>query len=161
MKIKNSLILALVFVLMSAGSVFAHKVIIFAWVEDGMIHTESSFGAKRKAKNCAITVVDEKGRKVHAGRTDTNGNHVFKIPEKMDSDLILTLEAGTGHTAQWRVPKEELLTVPSASDIQSAMVKKETLEQGPSLLKIVSGIVLIFLAAFGVKWFKRKRATHD
>jgi len=51
-------------------------VIVFAWVEQGYIHTESSFGSKSKAKDCPIIVVDENGRVIHKGRTDSKGNSV-------------------------------------------------------------------------------------
>lgn len=156
MKIKNILILALILTVIPASHAIAHKVIIFAWVEDGMIYTESSFGSKRKAKDCAITVVDENNRVVHTGRTDRDGNHAFKIPEDIDSDLILKLEAGTGHKGQWRLSKEELVSVPLPVDIQAAMKEKETLEQNPSAFKIIGGIGIIFLLALGVRFLKRK-----
>ena len=158
MKIKHIIILALILAMMPASYVFAHKVIIFAWVEDGYIHTESSFGSKRKAKNATITVVDEKGLIVHEGMTDPEGNYSFKIPEKVDSDLLLKLDAGTAHQAQWRIPKNELVTVHSAKDTQAAMKEKEKLEESPSVFKIITGIVIIFLLAFAVKFLKRKTA---
>lgn len=135
---------------------FAHKVIIFAWVEDGIIHTQSSFGSNRKAKGCAITVVDEKGRVVHNGLTDPEGNYSFKIPESVDSDLILALEAGVGHKGQWKIPKQELVAESSEQDIPSVMEEKEKLEKGPSLLKIIAGIAIIFFLALGIRFFKRK-----
>ncbi len=158
MKIKKILIFMLFFALIPAGYAFAHKVIIFAWVEDGYIHTESSFGSKAKARNCRITVVDEKGRVVHEGMTDQEGNYSFKIPEKIDSDLILKLDAGTGHQARWRLSKEELLTVPTTEDIQAAMKEKEALEKGPSVLQIIGGIAIIFLLAFGAKFLKKGKS---
>lgn len=156
MKIKQILILLLIFTMTPASFAFAHKVIIFAWVEDGMIHTESSFGSKRNAKDCAITVMDEKGVLIHKGKTDQEGKYSFKIPEKVDSDLILRLDAGTGHQAQWRISKDELVIVHSARDIQAAMKEKEKLEGSPSILKIVGGIGIIFMLAFAIKFLKRK-----
>ncbi len=156
MKIKNILILALILTVIPVSHAIAHKVIIFAWVEDGMIYTESSFGSKRKAKDCTITVVDESDRVVHTGQTDQDGNHAFKIPEGIDSDLILKLEAGTGHKGQWRLSQEELVTVPSPVDIKATMKEKEKLEQDPSVFKIIGGIGIIFLLTLGVKFLKRK-----
>ncbi|MCK5695658.1 MAG: hypothetical protein KAH62_03480 [Desulfobacula sp.] len=162
MKIKQVLILVLIFAMLPAGFAFAHRVIIFAWVEDGMIYTESSFGSKRKAKDCVITVIDEKGLLIHKGQTDQEGNYSFKIPEKVDSDLILKLDAGTGHQAQWRISKNELVTdhsendIQVAKDIQAAMKEKEKLEESPFIFKIVGGIGIIFMLALAVKFFKRK-----
>ena len=158
MNIQKIIFLVVISAMIFAGPAVAHKVILFAWVEDGMIHTESSFGSKRKAQNCTITVVDETGQVVHKGQTDLEGNHSFSIPENRDSDLMLTLDAGIGHQAQWKISKKELTTLPSVKDIQAAMKKKETLEQGPSVFKIFGGIGIIFLLALGVKILKRKKS---
>jgi len=155
-QIKQALILVIIFAMLPASFAFAHKVIIFAWVEDGMIYTQSSFGSKRKAKNCIITVMDGKGMVIHEGQTDQEGNYSFKIPEKADSDLILKLDAGTGHQAQWRISRDELVTVHSAKDIQAAMKEKEKLKESPSIFKIVGGIGIIFMLALAVKFLKRK-----
>ncbi|WP_299977401.1 hypothetical protein [Desulfobacula sp.] len=156
MKIKHTILFALILAMIPASFAFAHKVIIFAWVEDGMIHTESSFGSKRKAKKSTITIVDEKGLVVHKGITDQEGNYSFKIPDKIDSDLILKLDAGTAHQAQWKISKNELVTVHSAKDTRAAMKEKEKLEERPSIFKIITGIVIIFGLALAVKFLKRK-----
>jgi len=155
-QIKQALILVIIFAMLPASFAFAHKVIIFAWVEDGMIYTQSSFGSKRKAKDCVITVIDGKGMVIHKGQTDQEGNYSFKIPEKADSDLILKLDAGTGHQAQWKISKNEFVTDYSENDIQAAMKEKEKLEESPSIFKIVGGIGIIFMLALAVKFFKRK-----
>jgi len=142
--------------LIQANHAFAHKVIIFAWVEKDMIYTQSSFGSKRKAKNCTITVENEKGVVVHEGKTDQEGNYSFKIPKKIDSDLILNLSAGSGHKAKWKISMDELAANPSEQDILNAMKKKDELEKKPSILKIITGIAIIFCLALGIKFLKRK-----
>ncbi|MBU8910318.1 MAG: hypothetical protein KOO65_03525 [Desulfobacterales bacterium] len=156
MKIKHTIIFAVILTMIPASVAFAHKVIIFAWVEDGYIHTESSFGSKRKAKNSPITVFNEKGLIVHKGITDQEGKYSFKIPEKIDSDLVLKLDAGTAHQARWRIPENELVTVHSAKDTQAAIMEKEKLEERPSIFKIITGIGIIFGLALAVKFLKRK-----
>lgn len=93
----------------SAVNVFAHKVIVFAWVEDGMIHTESSFGSKRKAQNCSITLKNEGGQVLKQGTTDSQGAYALEIPVNPSSDLIVFLDAGSGHQASWRIAKAELI----------------------------------------------------
>ena len=144
------------------GQVFAHKVILFAWVENGMIHTESSFAGERKARDCPLMVQDETGRVVHEGKTNEEGLYSFKIPEGVETGLILTLKAGTGHQAEWRIPKDELIQAPAKEDIDKSMQEKEKIEADPSLLKIISGIALIFLlAGAGKFFFRKKKANHD
>jgi nickel transport protein len=153
---KKAFIISLILAMIPLSVAFAHKVIIFAWVEDGMIYTESSFGSKRKAKDCAIKVFNEKGQEIHKGQTDLKGNYSFKIPENIDSDLILKLEAGTGHQGQWKISKDELAVKQGDQDIKAVMEKKETLEKSPSLWKIITGIAIIFILAIGARLLKRK-----
>jgi hypothetical protein len=145
-----------VLILMPTGFAHAHKVIIFAWVEDGMIISQSYFGSKREAKNCDISVVNEKGQVVHKGKTDEKGNFSFKIHENIDSDFILNLDAGSGHQAHWRISAKELKTAPLKSDIKSVMETRKKLEQGPSLYKIIAGISIIFILVFGLAFIKKK-----
>lgn len=161
MNYKTICFLSLLIALMAAGDVFAHKVIVFAWVEDGMIYTESSFGSKRKAKDCALIVVDEKGTVVHEGKTDDQGEYGFKIPDHIKSDLVIHLKAGTGHSATWRLPYNELVTPVDEEKLAASMKEKQKIESGPSLLKIISGIGIIFLLAFFVTFFRKKKTTHD
>ncbi|NOX33862.1 MAG: hypothetical protein GXP56_09010 [Deltaproteobacteria bacterium] len=155
---KYIVILSFILVLLPVSQAFAHRVIIFAWVEDGMIHTESSFGSKSWAQNCSITVVDEKNKVVRKGVTDRKGHYSFKIPEKIDSDLVLKLDAGPGHHAEWRLSKEELISTPSKKDIKKEMEKKEELEKAPSVYKIIGGIFIIFLLGLSAKFLKRKKS---
>ncbi len=74
-----SVLFIIILTLIPAGFAHAHKVIIFAWVEDGMIFSESHFGSKREAKNCSIRVMNGKGLLVHEGKTDNQGKYSFKI----------------------------------------------------------------------------------
>lgn len=148
----------LIMALTPVSPALAHKVILFAWVEDGMIHTESSFAGKRKARDCPLIVRDDTGRIIHEGKTDDQGLYSFKIPDGVETDLILTLEAGIGHQAEWRIKKDEL----AQADSEKTLLEKENLESSPSVWKIISGIALIFLLAGAGKWFSRKkRANHD
>jgi len=156
------ILVSFILALTPAGPALAHKVILFAWVENGMIHTESSFAGQRKARDCPLMVRDDTGRVVHEGKTDDQGLYSFKIPDGVESDLILTLEAGIGHQAEWRIPKEELVHAPSEAEVSKALQEKKKLESGPSVWKIISGIALIFLLAGAGKLLSRKKkARHD
>ncbi len=143
-------------IIVPAGYAAAHRVIVFAWVENGMVYTESSFGSNTRARNCTITVSDEKGRIIKKGKTDEQGHYSFKVPDRIDSDLIIQLNAGPGHQAKWRVSKKELLSNPSQQDIKKEMEQKNKLEAGPSFLQIAGGIAIIFIVAFGLKFIKKK-----
>lgn len=85
---------------------FAHRVIIFAWVDGDTVYTESKFSGGKKAKHALIEVFDAQNKKLCKGRTDDNGEFSFKVPQK--TELKIVLAAGTGHKAQWIIPVEEL-----------------------------------------------------
>ena len=161
MQLKPITIVLFFLIFMPVGFAHAHKVIIFAWVENGVVFSESSFGSKREAKNCKITVVNEKGDQVHSGITDQNGNFSFKIVETMDSALTLNLDAGQGHKAHWKIPVDELKLVSSKDDIKKTRKIKQQLEKKPSIYKLLSGIGIIFLLAFVLKIFKKQRVDND
>ncbi len=135
---------------------FAHKVVLFAWVEDGIIHTESSFGGKRYIKKGKIFVYDETGQMIHAGVTDDMGKHSFEIPENTDSDLLLKLDASTGHHAKWKILKTELIHTKNPGNIKQVMEKETLSRKSPTILKILLGIGILFGLALVLKFIKRE-----
>jgi nickel transport protein len=156
-----SILFIILLALIPADFAHAHKVIIFAWVEDGMIFSESHFGSKREAKNCNISIMNGKGELVLKGKSDNQGKYSFKIPENIESGLVLHLDAGTGHKAHWKIPENELSNNTSNDDIETAMETKAKLEENPSLYKIVTGIGIIFLLAMALKFFKKGSKKSD
>ena len=158
---KIIILIALVF-FMPATAALAHKVIVFAWVEQGQIHVEGSFGSDRPAKHCTITVKTPEGILVHQGITDTQGLYSFALPEGLDSDMILELNAGTGHSSQWTLPQDELSLESSPENLKNKMAQKQSLEKSPSLARIAAGIAVIFILAFLVSFVKkRKKGRHN
>jgi nickel transport protein len=155
-KIFNLLVLMALLICIPVDKSYAHKITVFAWVEDGVIYSESRFASGKNAIKCAITVMDEKGLVIQQGVTDAEGKYSFKIPENIDSGLLIELVAGTGHKATWTIPEDELLTVASPEDLKAAMKEKQNLEKSPSPFKILLGIGIIFLLALGIKLFKKK-----
>ncbi len=85
---------------------YAHRVTVFAWVEDGMVFTESKFGAGAKVNNGKIIVYDKAGQELLSGQTDTNGEFAFPIPAQ--SELKIVLDATMGHRAEWIIPVSEI-----------------------------------------------------
>jgi nickel transport protein len=144
--------------LLWAQTATAHKVIVFAWVEEGIVHTESSFGSKRPAKDSLIVVKDAQGQVVVQGRTSDEGLFDFKVPENVSSDLHVVLEAGTGHKGSWTILKQEL--EPGTPDTQAATEAKKAAEQGPSAAKIAGGIgIILLLALLGRRFLKKSNRS--
>ena len=89
---------------------FGHKMSIFAYVDQGLVKTESKFSGGRAAKGCQLSMV--KGAATIAiGQTDESGFFNFPVPEQKESfDLVVT--CGDGHRGEWRVEADELHGVP-------------------------------------------------
>ena len=92
--------------LLAVGTVHAHRVWIYAWVEGATIHTESKFSGSRDVKNGKITVYDLEGTHLLDGQTDTLGKFSFKAPK--DTGVRIVLDTGTGHRAEWTIPLKEI-----------------------------------------------------
>lgn len=97
-------LIVLLFVPWSKG--LAHKVNIFAYVEEDTIFTESYFSDGRKCVHSKIEVFDNAGNKLLEGETDEAGEFSFKVPLKTDIKLVLT--ASMGHRAEYTIPLSEL-----------------------------------------------------
>jgi nickel transport protein len=89
-----------------AGTALAHKVNIFAYVEDGQIFTESYFPDGKAVEGGGIEVLDSHGEKVGQGTTDKEGKCVLPIPKK--DDLTIVINATMGHKNSFVLKKSEL-----------------------------------------------------
>ncbi|MEW6162514.1 MAG: hypothetical protein AB1606_04280 [Nitrospirota bacterium] len=115
-----------VYCLLFVSLAHAHKVNIYAYAEDGMVHSESYFVDGTKCKNSVIEVFDERdGTKLHEGKTDEEGKFLFKIPKA--TSLKLVLHASMGHQAEFTLSEDE---VREAMGIKSR--KSEVQSQRPN-----------------------------
>jgi len=153
---KKIIILMVLGLVLSSTTALAHKVIVFAWVEQGRIHIEGSFGSNRPAKNCEIQVKSPKGILVHRGTSDAQGMYSFEIPDHPDSDLIVEMNAGPGHLGKWTISENELVTQPTPANLKRKMAEKQSIKKSPSLMKILSGIFIIFALAFVAARVKKR-----
>ena len=100
------LFLASILVISTPLPAFAHKVIIFAWVEGDTVFTESKFSGGKRAINAQVQVFDREDKQLLEGKTDNKGEFSFKIPKLTDLRIVLT--AGTGHKGEWTIPESEI-----------------------------------------------------
>jgi nickel transport protein len=91
----------------------AHRVLIYAYSEGNMIHTESKFIPNDAVRQGKILVIDHKtGKQLLTGITDDHGKFSFKIPpeavaQKMDLDIVV--EAAMGHRGVWLLKADSYL----------------------------------------------------
>ena len=135
---------------------------MFAWVEEGMVYTESSFG-DQPVHGGTIEVVDKKEQVVLRGKTDDQGKFNFPVPSKVTSDLLIKLDATMGHQARWTLTQSELAAVGEKADQQlgEAMTKKAELEAKPSMTSVATGIAVIFFICGIAALINKKRKKHN
>jgi nickel transport protein len=92
--------------LMIPSSAFAHKVNVFAYVEGNEVIAEGYFADGRKCMDSVVEVMDSQGNKLLEGKTDEEGRFAFKVP--VHADLLIRLNASTGHQAEYVVPQSDL-----------------------------------------------------
>jgi nickel transport protein len=114
------LFLASILVISTPLPAFAHKVIIFAWVEGDTVFTESKFSGGKRAINAQVQVFDREDKQLLEGKTNNKGEFSFKIPKLADLRIVLT--AGTGHEGEWTIPESEIQEV-------AALLEKKKAEE--------------------------------
>ncbi len=114
------LFLASILVISTPLPAFAHKVIIFAWIEGGTVFTESKFSGGKRAINAQVQVFDREDKQLLEGKTNNKGEFSFKIPKLTDLRIVLT--AGTGHKGEWTIPESEIQEV-------AALLEKKKAEE--------------------------------
>lgn len=112
--LRNGRVSRIVFVawallLIPATTVFAHRVVVFAWIEGDMVYTQSKFPGGARVHDGKISVVDDKGKSLLTGTTDDQGEFSFDLKAiRAASDLKIVLNAGMGHQASWTLTEKEI-----------------------------------------------------
>ena len=125
--------ITMTFIFIATPTVNAHGININAWVEGDRIMTESYFSRENKVIEGQIKVYGPSQKQLLEGRTDEKGLFSFKIPQ--ETDLRIVLESAMGHRAE---------TVLKADEIKQKSVIRPRKERGPSILKVLLGIGVIF-----------------
>ena len=109
-----------------SSTVFAHKVMVFAWVDGDTIHTRSKFSGGKKAINSDILVYNTDNKLLLQGKTDQQGEFSFPIPAR--TDLRIVLNASMGHKAEWVILSDEIITVPASAPAESKLADDEAVD---------------------------------
>lgn len=145
------------------GGVNAHKVYVFAYAEDGTVYTESGFSGNTPVTDGTIKVEDQKGNVLLKGEPDEEGKFSFPVPKGLETDIVITLEAGSGHKGTWTLEYSEIQEgAKGKSGKEKYAQRKKEKVKSPGVVKVVSGIVLIFLSFFALSYVRKKRGrTKD
>jgi len=100
------LMMLLVFLLLAVPAM-AHKVNIFAYVENNIVYTESYFPDGRKVESGTIEVLNGAGTKLLEGKTDQEGLFSFPLPA-IKEDLTIVVNASMGHKNSYLLKKADM-----------------------------------------------------
>jgi nickel transport protein len=106
---------ALLILALAAPSALAHKVSVFAYLEDGVIKGEGYFAGGDKAKDCVITLLDAQDRELATARTDGQGAFSLPMPSGPPPWRVV-MPAGQGHQASFTLRAEDAGPLATASE---------------------------------------------
>lgn len=93
----------------------AHKVGVYAYVEDGQVKGQAYFAGGGKAVNSPVGISDGTGKDYGQATTNGEGEFSFKLPDGVTPPLRLVLKASQGHQASYEIPANELPGAPATA----------------------------------------------
>jgi len=99
---------ALVALTLLALPAWAHKVNVFAVVENGNITGEGYFAGGGKAQDVPVEVLDSAGNVVVRGTTGTDGTFKMPLPQGVSAPIRVVLKAGDGHQNDFTLTAKDL-----------------------------------------------------
>jgi len=87
------------------GIAFGHRVNVYAWVEGNRIYTEGYSSDGKPLKNANIKVYNSDKKLLLEGKTSNDGEFSFEVEEPQD--LLIVLDLGDGHRAEYKVSKAD------------------------------------------------------
>ena len=95
-RITFTVLVAIMTVLLLAGTAFAHTVFFQCWNNgDGTLSCEGGYTDGSSAAGATVNVKDANGALIFSGQLDNSGTLKFNRPP---GDFSVTLEGGPGHT---------------------------------------------------------------
>lgn len=105
----RKIVIVMALLLLTPCAARAHRLSVFAWVEDDVAHVEGKFSGGKPVMGGEVIVTDSGGNTLITGETDDQGTFSFQIPRK--SDLKVVVSAGMGHQGDWTIRADEIEAV--------------------------------------------------
>ncbi|MCK5098183.1 MAG: hypothetical protein KAR45_08760, partial [Desulfobacteraceae bacterium] len=91
------------------------------------------------------------------GTTSDQGVFIFEIPSNLESYLLIKLDAGMGHKAEWKLEFEEIIQANTGkSSKETAEKKKDNEIKNPSIANVIIGILIIFVFFGFIAFYNKK-----
>jgi nickel transport protein len=98
-------LLGMLAVLTVSPPAYAHKIMVFGYLEGERVHLEGYFADGKKAEYSLVEVFSRDGRKILEGKTDGQGAFSFPVPDVPEIHVVLT--GSMGHRAECNVELEK------------------------------------------------------
>ena len=148
--------LAALFLCLLATPSPAHKVYIFAYIENGQVFTESGYSKKSRVHQGAVEVYDpDTNELLLTGITDDEGRFDFPVPAhalEKGNGLLLVLKAGEGHQGQWKMEPSEFTSVAPATP-------HEAPDTEPGVMEVLIGFAIIAVLFGSFALFRSRRRS--
>jgi nickel transport protein len=87
----------------------AHRVLVFAYLDQGEIVVKASFSRNRPVAHGRVTATLADGTPIFQGKTDAKGELRFPRPDIPAGErLVITVNGGPGHQGRWVMTPEDL-----------------------------------------------------
>jgi nickel transport protein len=96
----------------------AHRLKLFATVEDGTVSGYAFFIGGGRPEGAALVIRDGEGRELYRGTTDAAGTFSWRPPQA--SDLTLLVDAGDGHVAEAAITEGRFSVVEGSATAAAA-----------------------------------------
>lgn len=98
---------ALIALALLASPAFAHRLNVFAWVENGEVVVEAKFASGARPKVGMVRVYDGADALIRTMGVDENGSARFPL-EGAGQGLRIEVDAGDGHEDYWILTPDDI-----------------------------------------------------
>ena len=161
-----AVLLTLALIMPFPNLAWAHRVQVFAGVENGLIEGEATLSGGKKVKNGQIKVLTNDERKllltVSTGEAGSFTIDPLELGLERPVDLLIVLEAGPGHRSEWQISGTSYTISADKTDNRSASPAdspdtRASLPATPPLKNVVSGILSILGLGALIAWARSRK----
>lgn len=131
----------LLLILLTCNLSFAHKLYILADDDGKSLHVKSYFTKNATCKECQVDIYSPEGKLLNSKKTDTNGNAVFKLTNKV-FDIEVTASMGHKHKITYESENE---------------IAEDSIENNVTFSKIALSLTILAFIFSSLYFLKRKK----
>ena len=167
----RAVLLVMILILLSCAQAWAHRVQVFAAVEEGVIRGEATVSGRRPVIEGDIKIFSNNDRKLLLTLT-TDAAGLFVIDPltlglAQPVDLLIVLDADPGHRAEWQLSgtsyslsTEQPVAHKKVNKAADSNVPATAPSSTPTMGSVVSGILVILGLGGLIGWSRSRRRNQ-